>query len=187
MRHAQLSIAPPAGGFTFAARNTGSLDGTMPITLARSAGGGRMKQFVLGAGLTAAAAAGGIWLLLPVAAPVAGDSGALAIGQKVYAANCASCHGANLEGQPNWREPLPNGRFPAPPHDASGHTWHHPDAQLLAIIRQGTSKIVGNAYQSDMPGFADSLSEAEMRAVLDYIKSTWPERAAQHQRQVSGN
>ncbi|MGP3699908.1 c-type cytochrome, partial [Rhodobacter sp. NSM] len=71
--------------------------------------------------------------------------------------------------------------------DASGHTWHHPDAQLLAIIRQGTAAIVGNGYQSDMPGFAGRLTKAEIHAVLDYIKSTWPERAADYQRQVSGN
>lgn len=66
-------------------------------------------------------------------------------------------------------------------------TWHHPDAQLLAIVRQGTAALVGNGYESDMPGFADLLTDAEIRAVLDYIKSTWPERAADYQRQVSGS
>src|SRR3712207_630865 len=49
----------------------------------------------------------------------------VALGRQVYAANCASCHGANLEGQPNWQQDLPAGGRPAPPHDASGHTWHH--------------------------------------------------------------
>jgi hypothetical protein len=43
-------------------------------------------------------------------------------GKVVYAEQCASCHGTNLEGQPNWRHRLPNGRMPAPPHDATGHT-----------------------------------------------------------------
>ena len=42
----------------------------------------------------------------------------LALGQQLYAANCASCHGANLEGQPDWRRRNENGRMPAPPHDA---------------------------------------------------------------------
>jgi hypothetical protein len=46
--------------------------------------------------------------------------------------------GANLEGQPNWKERQANGRLPAPPHDASGHTWHHPDAQLFGITKQGS-------------------------------------------------
>src|SRR5262245_54008972 len=60
-----------------------------------------------------------------------GDAAQAARGEAVYAAQCARCHGANLEGQPNWRVPLPNGRLPAPPHDASGHTWHHPNADLF--------------------------------------------------------
>ncbi|MCE6951454.1 cytochrome c [Cereibacter sphaeroides] len=123
--------------------------------------------------------------VIPVAT-TANPSPEIALGRQVYAAQCASCHGVNLEGQPNWREPGPNGRLPAPPHDVSGHTWHHPDAQLLAIIRDGTAALVGNGYQSDMPGFAGKLTEAEMRAVLAFIKSTWPDRAAEYQRQVSG-
>ncbi|WP_145106062.1 c-type cytochrome [Cereibacter sediminicola] len=144
-----------------------------------------MKRLVLlAAGLAAAAA---LWLLLPGPAPTAADPATLALGRQVYVDECAACHGANLEGQPDWRERLPSGRLPAPPHDASGHTWHHPDEQLLAIIREGTAAIVGNGYESDMPGFGDSLTEAEIRAVLDYIKSTWPEREANYQRQISGD
>ena len=56
-----------------------------------------------------------------------GDAQVLATGKAVYERHCAACHGANLEGQPNWRSRDPSGRLPAPPHDASGHTWHHPD------------------------------------------------------------
>ncbi|WP_420023958.1 c-type cytochrome (plasmid) [Cereibacter azotoformans] len=144
-----------------------------------------MKWLVLAAGLVATAAA--LWHLLPDRTPTAADPDTLALGRQVYANECAACHGANLEGQPDWRERLPNGRLPAPPHDASGHTWHHPDEQLLAIIREGTAAIVGNGYESDMPGFGDSLTEVEIRAVLDYIKSTWPEREADYQRQISGS
>ena len=44
----------------------------------------------------------------------------------------------------------------------------------------------GNGYQSDMPGFEGKLTADEMTAVLDYIKSTWPEREAAMQRKVSG-
>ncbi|WP_029076953.1 c-type cytochrome [Kaistia adipata] len=110
----------------------------------------------------------------------------IALGKTVYDASCASCHGAKLEGQPDWRNRRPDGRLPAPPHDASGHTWHHADAQLLAIIRLGTAAVVGDGYESDMPGFADVLTDAESAAVLDYIKSTWPPREADYQRQLSG-
>ena len=107
--------------------------------------------------------------------PVAAQSDMLA-GEDLYQENCASCHGVNLEGQPNWRSRLANGRLPAPPHDASGHTWHHSDRVLVDIVKRGTSAIVGDGYESDMPGFRDVLTDEEIVTIFDYIKSTWPDR-----------
>lgn len=103
-----------------------------------------------------------------------GDTGLVAEGKKVYAAECASCHGLTLAGQPNWRERNADGRLPAPPHDPSGHTWHHPDEQLFALTKFGPARIVGNGYESDMPGYEGVLSDREILAVLSFIKSTWP-------------
>jgi mono/diheme cytochrome c family protein len=98
----------------------------------------------------------------------------IASGEKVYAQHCAACHGANLEGQPNWRAKLPNGRMPAPPHDDSGHTWHHPNDVLFGITKYGlVPPYAPSGYQSDMPWFADRLTDAEIRAVLAYIASHW--------------
>ena len=97
----------------------------------------------------------------------------LARGGKLYAQHCAACHGAKLEGQPNWRQPLPNGRMPAPPHDESGHTWHHTDAVLFGITKHGMAGYAPPGYQSDMPAFAGTLSDDEIRAVLAYIASHW--------------
>ena len=101
------------------------------------------------------------------------DAVSVAAGQTVYADNCASCHGANLEGQENWRERDAEGYLPAPPHDPSGHTWHHPDAQLFQITKLGIEKLVGNGYQSHMTGFNDVLTDEQIVSVLAYIKSTW--------------
>ncbi len=97
-------------------------------------------------------------------------------GKAVYAQHCASCHGVQLEGQPNWRERLASGRMPAPPHDASGHTWHHPDSVLFGITKHGLvpGKYAPPGYQSDMPALAGVLSDEEIWAVLAYIKSSWP-------------
>jgi mono/diheme cytochrome c family protein len=102
--------------------------------------------------------------------------GQIALGEKVYVQHCAACHGARLEGQPNWRDRLPSGRMPAPPHDASGHTWHHPDEVLFGITKRGLVPGVyaPPGYESDMPGFSGVLTDDEIRAVLAYIKSTWP-------------
>ena len=115
------------------------------------------------------------------------DPRLLAIGQRVYAEHCASCHGADLEGQPAWRERREDGRLPAPPHDASGHTWHHPDAVLIEMVSDGLAagRYAPPGYLSDMPGFATTLSEEEIRASLAYIKSSWPEAQRAHQARVT--
>ena len=102
------------------------------------------------------------------------DAELLALGQEVYTEACASCHGANLEGQPNWKVRQANGRLPAPPHDDTGHTWHHPDQLLFEMTKLGVEAIGPEGYESDMLGFADTLSDDQIWAVLAYIKSTWP-------------
>lgn len=95
-------------------------------------------------------------------------------GDKVYAQQCAACHAAKLEGQADWRQRLPNGRLPAPPHDESGHTWHHPDHVLFAITKNGmVPPYAPKDYESDMPAFGGKLSDGEIWAVLAYIKSHW--------------
>ena len=113
------------------------------------------------------------------------DAKQVALGAEVYRRHCASCHGADLEGQPNWRERLPNGRLPAPPHDASGHTWHHADAALFAVVQHGMKPLVSPDYESDMPAFAGTLSDAEIHAVLAFIKSRWPEGIRRKQEQIN--
>ena len=110
----------------------------------------------------------------------------IAAGQGLYAENCAACHGQNLEGQPDWKRRLDNGRMPAPPHDETGHTWHHSDRNLFITTRDGVSAVVPG-YESDMPAFGETLTDAEIAAVLAYIKSTWPARQRQFQADVSAN
>ena len=95
-------------------------------------------------------------------------------GAALYQQHCASCHGANLEGQPNWRERDADGMLPAPPHDVTGHTWHHSDALLFDVTKLGSTAVVGSDYMSNMPGFAETLSDSDIWAILSYIKSTWP-------------
>ncbi len=100
----------------------------------------------------------------------------VALGRTIYDETCASCHGANLEGQPDWRTRDAEGYLPAPPHDETGHTWHHPDAQLIELTARGVEAVVGGGYRSRMPAYGDTLTEDEILAVLSYIKSTWPAR-----------
>ncbi len=113
-----------------------------------------------------------------------GDPQTVSAGAEIYVTHCASCHGANLEGQTNWRQRKADGRLPAPPHDETGHTWHHPDAQLFALTKYGPANLVSSGtYETDMPGYDGVLSDAEIVAVLSFIKSTWPpEVRQQHDR-----
>lgn len=99
----------------------------------------------------------------------------VASGEVLYAAHCASCHGAELEGQPDWRSRDSNGLLPAPPHDETGHTWHHSDSVLFELTKIGPQRFAGADYQSTMPAYEGVLSDADIVAVLSFIKSTWPE------------
>ncbi len=109
------------------------------------------------------------------------DAAMLKQGALIYQARCASCHGVKLEGQANWRERGADGRLPAPPHDGSGHTWHHPDDMLIRITKEGVAKAVGLPdYATNMPAFGDSLSDADIVAVLSWIKSQWSPETRRH-------
>ena len=108
-------------------------------------------------------------------------------GRAIYANNCAACHGESLQGQPNWRERLPSGKLPAPPHDQTGHTWHHPDALLMDMVKNGLvpGRTAPAGYVSDMPAYGGALSDEEIIAVLAYIKSSWPLKVLQAQKEVT--
>ena len=113
------------------------------------------------------------------------DPELVALGARVYAERCASCHGAALEGQPDWQRPGRDGVLPAPPHDATGHTWHHADRVLLAIVGDGGAAAAPPGFKSGMPGFAGTLSEQDIGAAIAYIKSRWPPDIRAHQARVS--
>ena len=103
------------------------------------------------------------------------DPFALMEGEGIYNAECASCHGKKLEGQADWQTRRADGKLPAPPHDATGHTWHHPTEQLFAIVKFGL--VPPNApegYLSDMPAYGHKLSDRQISNVLWYIENQWP-------------
>ena len=108
------------------------------------------------------------------------DAEVIALGQSIYADQCAACHGARLEGQPNWRIRGEDGLLPAPPHDATGHTWHHDDETLFILTKYGLTGLMENAPPSGMPVYEDVLTDDEIIAVLSFIKSTWPDDLRQY-------
>lgn len=102
-------------------------------------------------------------------------------GSALYRTYCAGCHGLGGEGEPEWKSQRADGTYPAPPHDGSGHTWHHPDGLLFRIVREGGQYGAPTGFKSAMPAWRTTLSDAEIVAVLEYIKTLWEpwEREAQ--------
>lgn len=89
-------------------------------------------------------------------APSTIDSDVLALGETIYSANCASCHGADGEGYASIQN--------APALNGSEHAWHHPDEQIISLIRQGGMQ---------MPAVGETWSDGEIEAVLSYVKAWW--------------
>lgn len=148
------------------------------------------RKLAVAAGLLLAAAALGLVLLNVLAEDEPStidlqNSDTIALGRDVYKAQCAACHGVNLEGQPSWRERKENGRLPAPPHDETGHTWHHDDTTLFNLTKYGLAALIGQPVETDMPAYNGVLTDEEIRAVLAYIKSQWPEPIRERQAEIN--
>ncbi len=103
------------------------------------------------------------------------DAKTIALGKVTYAKHCASCHGANGEGQPGWETQSTPERPLAPPHDETGHTWEHADRATFRYIKTGLlDNICTFLGNTGMPKFVNILSDEEIKATIAYIVSRWP-------------
>ncbi|MDJ0825278.1 MAG: c-type cytochrome [Rhodobacter sp.] len=109
----------------------------------------------------------------------------IAGGEALYAEQCAACHGAKLEGQPDWRTAGEDGVLPAPPHDETGHTWHHDNKLLFDYTKlggEGALEARGiTGFKSGMPAFDGVIADEEIWNILAFIRSTWPDRVKEIQ------
>lgn len=112
------------------------------------------------------------------------DPAVVVRGRELFAANCARCHGAFGEGTPDWRKRLADGTFPPPPLNGTAHTWHHPDQLLLRIMRDG-GQSYGPTYRGAMPPMGKVVNAAERQAILQYLKSLWPDEAWRTQQDIT--
>lgn len=121
--------------------------------------------------------AGGLALLLaacgdpvtPRSEPVRNlDAERIARGAALFRQHCAVCHGPGAEGADNWRVRNPDGTFPPPPLNGTGHAWHHPWEDLKHTIHHGTAALGGN-----MPPWQGVLDEQQMEDVILWFQSLW--------------
>lgn len=148
----------------------------------------RVRTLVL-AIIVLVAGFGAWWALTPADGPAlrlrADDRAVVALGKQVYVNQCAACHGARLEGQPDWKLRNAQGLLPAPPHDESGHTWHHPDQVLFEITKYGVQRFAGSDYATTMPRYEGVLTDEQIVAVLSYVKASWSDAARSRQELIN--
>ncbi|UII73580.1 cytochrome c [Pseudomonas sp. HN11] len=86
-------------------------------------------------------------------------------GAHTYATRCASCHGLDGKGQPEWMPPLAGATSALAKESASA----------INITLNGSQRVVAagvpDAYR--MPAFREQLSDPEIAEVLSYVRSTW--------------
>ena len=102
------------------------------------------------------------------------DSTQVQRGRQLYLKNCTVCHGINGEGAPDWHQRNPDGTYPAPPLNGTGHAWHHPYSALVDTIKHGTIRLGGN-----MPPWKDRLSDQEINDIIIWFQSKWPKELYQ--------
>ncbi|MYA50259.1 MAG: cytochrome c [Chloroflexi bacterium] len=109
------------------------------------------------------------------------DPAVVSRGKDVFAATCATCHGAGGEGQANWHIAKDDGTLPPPPLNGDGHTWHHGDGLLYRIVRNGGQEFEDprfSSFKSAMPAFGEQLSHDDIVAVITYLKSLWGDKTS---------
>ncbi|MCE8012630.1 cytochrome c [Halomonas desiderata] len=118
-------------------------------------------------------------------APLSHDASQPIEGEQIYQQHCASCHGIDGEGMPNWQRPNAMGELPAPPHGPEGHTWKHSDAMLYRMVSEGWRDPWNETERLTMPAFEDVLTPAEIRSVINYLKTLWTPEQQRHQAEES--
>ncbi|MBC4938427.1 c-type cytochrome [Pseudomonas lactis] len=86
-------------------------------------------------------------------------------GAHTYATRCASCHGLDGKGQPDWMPPLAGATSALAKENASA----------INITLNGSQRVITaglpDAYR--MPAFREQLSDQEIADVLSYVRGTW--------------
>lgn len=149
-------------------------------------------QAALAAAALAAALGTTVYLWWPTGPVEAGllrpdDAQTVRLGESLYREHCAACHGINLEGETSeWQVRDADGYLPAPPHDETGHTWHHADQLLFAMTKYGIAEAANLPdYQTRMPPYDGILEDEEIVAILSYIKAAWPPHVRQYQDDIN--
>ncbi len=101
----------------------------------------------------------------PAATPARASGEVLELGARLYANNCAQCHGKQGEGAGTAYSAL------------AGHrtVTMGPSANLVRVILSGgfPPTTPGHPRPFGMPPFGQSLNDADIAAIASYVRSAW--------------
>ena len=93
------------------------------------------------------------------------------LGKELYQANCAFCHGDELQGQPHWDKTYIEGKRPAPPLNASGNIALLSNRELFEITKYGGQPFAPPGYINEMPAFEMLLKDSQIWAILAFLRA----------------
>jgi mono/diheme cytochrome c family protein len=104
--------------------------------------------------------------------PKSGAAAAAAQGKRTYEQVCGLCHGTDGLGKPGQAPPL------------AGSEWvitkgHNRLAHIPLAGINGPISVGGKGWNMGMAAMGAALSDADLAAVLTYIRSSWGNRAAE--------
>jgi mono/diheme cytochrome c family protein len=103
--------------------------------------------------------------------PKSGAAAMFAEGQKSYGMVCAACHGDDGAGKPGQAPPL------------AGSEWVKADSfkrveEIPQLGLSGEIHVAGQDWNSQMAPMGAGMSDADLAAVLTYIRGSWGNKAS---------
>lgn len=147
----------------------------------------RRSKFILIAALVAIGLTAGVMLIERRLASTATDARAdrpaqVALGRTLYRQQCSYCHGTDREGHEDWRPTTPIASGLSPALDERSPIVDRSDRQIFEWIKYGGQPFLPSGTRSQMPAFEFNLTEAQIWAVVAYLKNRWPDEVlARHE------
>ena len=150
------------------------------------------SRFTLIAAIVAIVVTAAVMLIERRLAATATDADAerpaqVALGRGLYRQQCSYCHGSDREGHEDWRPDTPVASGLGPPLDERSPAVERSDRQIFERVKFGGQPFLPPPARSQMPAFEFNLTDAQIWALVAYLKNRWPEEAlARHERANRG-
>ena len=146
------------------------------------------SRFTLIAAIVAILVTGAVMLVEKRLASTATDAdperpAQVALGRVLYRQHCSYCHGIDREGHEDWRPGMTAASGLAPSLDERSPSVERSDREIFERVKFGGQPFLPATVRSQMPAFEFNLTDAQIWALVAYLKNRWPEEAlTRHER-----